>query len=263
MIVDAHAHFPRHMATPGAVRYGSFEPIIADAERLGVGRLAVSVLPFLFNGKRWTEPATAGELRQAWGIFLELHARYPAHVLGYAVAGAATVGAGPSCVGRMVEHEAVVGIKLDLAPRVDDPVWEPVFALAAENELPVLVHCSKRLLDPVAGETEPEHLAEVARRHPHVKFIMAHLGLDWLWARRVVADLTNIHLDTSGMLAMAGSVEDVVGFLGADRVIFGSDLMGRSLGDQLGRVTGARIGDDDKGKILGRNFLSLVPGGVL
>ena len=48
----------------------------------------------------------------------------------------------------------------------------------------------------------------------------------------VVADLPNVYLDTSGMLAMAGSVEDVVRFVGADRVIFGSDLMGRSLGDQ-------------------------------
>jgi uncharacterized protein len=42
--------------------------------------------------------------------------------------------------------------------------------------------------------------------------------------------------------------------LGADRVIYGSDVGGRSFGSQLAKVQGALIPDDAKRKILGGNL---------
>ena len=238
--------------------YGAFRDLLRQGNVLGVDAFAVSVLPFLFNGKRWTERATLGETLKAWEIQSELSDRYPDQLMEYAVATAASMAEGTARLREVLDRERVIGVKLDLVPRVDDVVWEPVFDLAAQRQLPVLVHCSKRLSDPVEGETEPEHLAGIAGRYPEVNFILAHLGMDWTWTRRVVADLPNVFLDTSGCMAMANTPEDVVRFVGADRVIFGSDVMGRSLGDQLGRVTGSQLSGDDQRKILSDNFLSLV-----
>ena len=42
--------------------------------------------------------------------------------------------------------------------------------------------------------------------------------------------------------------------LGADRVIYGSDIPGRSFGSQLAKVMGARISDNDKELVLAGNL---------
>jgi predicted TIM-barrel fold metal-dependent hydrolase len=45
---------------------------------------------------------------------------------------------------------------------------------------------------------------------------------------------------------------------GANRVIFGSDMPGRSLASQLAKVTGAEISEADKERVLGSNLRRLV-----
>jgi predicted TIM-barrel fold metal-dependent hydrolase len=46
--------------------------------------------------------------------------------------------------------------------------------------------------------------------------------------------------------------------LGAERVIFGSDVVGRSFASQLAKVEGATISDSDKELILGGNLRRLL-----
>ena len=46
--------------------------------------------------------------------------------------------------------------------------------------------------------------------------------------------------------------------LGADRVIYGSDVAGRSFASQLGKVQGADIPDAAKKKVLGENLKRLL-----
>jgi predicted TIM-barrel fold metal-dependent hydrolase len=46
--------------------------------------------------------------------------------------------------------------------------------------------------------------------------------------------------------------------LGAERVLYGSDVHGRSFGSQLGRVLGADIPDDAKRMILRENLVRLL-----
>jgi predicted TIM-barrel fold metal-dependent hydrolase len=87
------------------------------------------------------------------------------------------------------------GIKLH--PRaqrftVDDDRLEPVFALAEEHRLPVLIHAGRGM--PPIGE----HLATVAARHPGAILILAHAAIvDQERICDLVAGLRNVFFDTS------------------------------------------------------------------
>ena len=87
------------------------------------------------------------------------------------------------------------GIKLH--PRaegfaLDTPAMEPVFALADERGLPVLVHAGRGI--PALGE----HAVEVCKRHPGLRLILAHAGIcDLAWIWEAAPDLPNLLFDTA------------------------------------------------------------------
>jgi predicted TIM-barrel fold metal-dependent hydrolase len=63
----------------------------------------------------------------------------------------------------------------------------------------------------------------------------------------------NVVVDTSGSQPMGEMIEYAVRTIGADRIVYGSDVPGRDFSAQLGRVWGARLGDADRHRILHRN----------
>ena len=87
------------------------------------------------------------------------------------------------------------GIKLH--PRaeqfaLDHPNLAPVFALADERRLPVLVHAGRGI--PALGR----HSVEATGRHPGMRLILAHAGisdLSWIW--REAPDHPNLFFDTA------------------------------------------------------------------
>ena len=87
------------------------------------------------------------------------------------------------------------GIKLHpRAQRFDvhDDRLEPVFALAEEHRLPVLIHAGRGM--PPIGE----HLARVSERHPGAILILAHAAIvDQERICKLVAGMPNVFFDTS------------------------------------------------------------------
>jgi len=87
------------------------------------------------------------------------------------------------------------GIKLH--PRaeqfaLDHPGLAPVFALADERRLPVLVHAGRGI--PALGR----HAVEATGRHPGMRLILAHAGIsDLAWIWREAPDHPNLLFDTS------------------------------------------------------------------
>jgi predicted TIM-barrel fold metal-dependent hydrolase len=87
------------------------------------------------------------------------------------------------------------GIKLH--PRaeqftLDHPGLQPVFALADERRLPVLVHAGRGI--PALGR----HSVEATGRHPGMRLILAHAGIsDLAWIWRETPDHPNLYFDTS------------------------------------------------------------------
>ena len=87
------------------------------------------------------------------------------------------------------------GIKLH--PRAEDfPLdtaeLEPVFALADERRLPVLVHAGRGI--PALGR----HALAVTERHPGLRLILAHCGIcDLAWIWRAAEEHPNLFFDTA------------------------------------------------------------------
>ncbi len=87
------------------------------------------------------------------------------------------------------------GIKLH--PRaeqftLDHPGLQPVFALANERRLPVLVHAGRGI--PALGR----HSVDATGRHPGMRLILAHAGIsDLAWIWRETPDHPNLFFDTS------------------------------------------------------------------
>jgi predicted TIM-barrel fold metal-dependent hydrolase len=127
------------------------------------------------------------------------------------------------CVAR-----GAVGIKLLASRRADDPLLDPVCEAAALNQLPILHHIwqHRRREWPNQEISDGADLARLACRHPSVTFILAHIGGggDYQHTYAAIRGVTNIVADTSGSGVDRGMLDEAVGALGSQRLLWGCDL---------------------------------------
>ena len=128
---------------------------------------------------------------------------------------------------RCVDRGAV-GIKLLASRRADDPLLDPIGALAARRSLPILHHIwqHRRREWPNQEISDGADLARLAHRHPKVTFILAHIGGggDYHHTYAAIRDVKNIVADTSGSGVDRGMLDDAVAALGSQRLLWGCDL---------------------------------------
>ena len=96
-----------------------------------------------------------------------------------------------------------------------------------------------------------------ARRHPDANFICAHTGGDWERGIRILRESKNISAEVAGFDPTSGVLEMAVRELGPERVVYGSDVGGRSFASQLSKVMGADIPEPLKELVLGGNLRRL------
>ena len=161
---------------------------------------------------------------------------------------------------RGVNELGFVGIKLEFSNNArDERVMRPVMEGAARYNIPVLQHSwSQTNIKERSFHSDPEDTCLLARRHPEVRIIMAHLTGCGFRGVRAARGLRNLWIDTSGGAPEAGLVEYAVDQLGADRVLYGSDLPIRDLPTAIARITGAEISAADKQAILFENARQLL-----
>lgn len=154
---------------------------------------------------------------------------------------------------RRCQAAGMVGVKLWVAVKANDPRTYPIAETALELGMPVLIHSYLRWEEILADESKPDEISELARRYPELQIIMAHMALRWREGCDGVADCPNIYVDTSGMDPELGSVEYAVEKLGVERVLYGSDAPGRDVLCQIGRVMAADVSEADRALILKGN----------
>jgi predicted TIM-barrel fold metal-dependent hydrolase len=152
------------------------------------------------------------------------------------------------------------GIKLH--PRaqrfsVGDERLEPVFALAAERGVPILIH-GGRGLPPIA-----EELARQVARHDGVRLIIAHAGIaDMAGLAGHFAGVPGVYFDTSVWSAI--DLLDLFRQVSPEQVVYASDYpYGRQPNSLLLALRAARASgyDDDALRlVLGENALRIVHG---
>lgn len=234
--IDAHTHLDQ----------GRFDPeVLAAGERLGIDLFLCSNIggfqphPGLDEVREMNE-VLAGELR-----------RHPDHLRGYCYINPRFGRDSLDDLRRNVEDRGMIGIKLWIATLADDPLADPILDYAAEHRLIVLAHAWRKTVGRFPYESTAENIAAAARRHPDVRFLMAHLGGQPESAVNTVRSVPNVAVDTSGTIIGAGEVSLAVQRLGPDRVVFGSDLHHIDLAANVGKVLGAGLDAATEDRVFG------------
>jgi hypothetical protein len=85
---------------------------------------------------------------------------------------------------------------------VHDRVYEPIYRMAEEYQLAIVIHGGATYSDRCCLKySHPLEVDELAVRHRHLNFIIAHLGDPWVMdTAAVVAKNENVHADLSGLI---------------------------------------------------------------
>ncbi|MEN6642961.1 MAG: amidohydrolase family protein [Armatimonadia bacterium] len=150
------------------------------------------------------------------------------------------------------------GIKLWISCWADNPAVEPVAEWAIAHSMPVVQHSWHKITGNYPGESDPLTVATLARKYPELKLCMAHVGGDWRYGLRAARSVPSLYSDTSGGMIDNGLVEAWVREVGAERVIWGTDMPGGDCLLTLSKVRDAEITDAEKALILGGNAARLL-----
>ena len=228
--------------------------LIAAAERSGVLKMCL----FSLHKTCPREPSVA-ECREANDYALAMRDVAPDVFLPFCYVNPMYPDDAVAEIDRCVADERMCGIKLWVARRATDPGLDPILQRSVDLGVPVLQHAWIKTTGNLPGESFPADVADLARRHPDAKIIMAHLNGAGLRGIEDVADCPNLLMDTSGGDPESGIVEAAVERLGAHRVVYGSDAAIRHFAVMLGKVLGTDLSDAAKRDILWNNAARLLP----
>ena len=137
---------------------------------------------------------------------------------------------------------------------LDGKNYQPVFEFAREHHALVLIHTWE------GSKTCGVKVAiKVADKHAQVNFLMGHSGGPAGYEKMMeeARKRTNVYLDLACSRARLGQVEMFVEEVGAEKVLYGSDIPFLAAPPQLGKVIFASLPLQDKKKILAENFKRL------
>jgi hypothetical protein len=241
VIIDAHVHILN-------AESAHLQGVLAAADRAGIDKLCISSL-----SRTWSEFPTAAQIEEAAQDILDACAAYPERFVGGVYASADHVDTSLAMMERCIANGPCRFVKLWVSQYADEPRLDPVYERAIALEAPVLAHSWIKATGNMTRESTCHNVVNAARRHPALKIWLAHFSGRWEETARVVRDAPNVCMDLSGGEPEDGIVECLLRHVGADRLFFGSDALGRSFAVQMTKVTSADIGETERRMILGEN----------
>jgi predicted TIM-barrel fold metal-dependent hydrolase len=168
-----------------------------------------------------------------------LHARFPQDWMGLLEEGHRR---GTRGIKLLADYQGVDELSID---------WSSVFGYAQDKNWVVLHHDWRT----------PEHLAEYAGDFPAVTFIIGHPTLE-VENSRILEKHDNIYQCTCAEFVTPGfsrmTIEEMYNKLPLEKILFGSDALDLDLGTAIGPLAYAKIPEEAKEKILGKNALELM-----
>ena len=234
MIIDAHAHVG---VWPKIGVDGREDTALRLMDRYGIDIACISDVPTDFAmGNR------------------EIHAvcqRHPDRFCGYAFVNPLFEQGSLDEIDRCINDYGFIGCKFHTSYNLiayHDPRYDPLFDRVRELRVPVLFHTW-------GGGDD---IARAAARHPDITMIAGHTGgYDWDRGCIVGTEHPNVYLDPASSCSERGMIEAAVAAVGAERVIFGTDLTYISPEATLYAVYDAEISETDKKTILCGNAARL------
>ncbi|PYV17603.1 MAG: amidohydrolase [Acidobacteria bacterium] len=208
------------------------EVLVRCMDRLGIERLLLS------QGYSAELHPTPAQFREENDRVMRAVRAFPDRAFGSVYISPAYLDFSLQEFDRCVRDGPMVAIgEIEIDRRANVPEMDPIAERAIALRVPILEHEWLKAGGNEPGESTPHDVVELARRHPRLQIVCAHTGGDWERGIRM---------------------EMAVRELGAERVIYGSDVGGRSFASQLAKVTGAEIPESAKELILGENLRRLL-----
>jgi predicted TIM-barrel fold metal-dependent hydrolase len=227
--------------------------LVRWADRLGIERLLLS------QGYSADLHPTPGQFREENDRVMRAVRRFPDRSYGSVYLSPAYPEFSVQEFNRCVRDGPMVSIgEVEADKPCSVPEMDLIVERAASMKVPILQHTWLKIGGNEPGESTPYDVVALARRHPEVQFVCVHTGGDWERGIRIIRDTKNVWAEIAGSNPTSGFVEMAVRELGAERVIYGSDVGGRSFASQLGKVLGADIPESAKELILGGNLRRLL-----
>jgi len=229
LVLDAHTHMGlgEHYFLPQADPQG----LIAAMDRYGIARACTFAFAGVSSDYRYGNDLVADAVRgfpERFIGYATLNANYPEDLI-------------PE-LERCTER-GLRGVKLITAYQghpEETPRFIPVYEWCQERHKIILSH----------QWGAPAFLAETARRYPDICFVIGHLNLAYA---EVVRRQDNVYTTTT-FVSWPGAIAQAVNAFGAEKILFGSDMPDLDPSLNMGPLLTARIGDEDRRAILGRNM---------
>jgi hypothetical protein len=250
-IWDGHSHLGQLPGNTGAERLGV---LVRHMDRLGVERLIVSQG---FEDHEYHP--TPDQVRLENDRVMSAVRAFPDRAYGSLYLSPDHVDFCLQEFDRCVRDGPMVMVgELETDVRANSPNLDPIIERAVSMNVPILQHTWLNSTGDGPGESRPADVVELARRHPTAQIICGHTGGNWEPGIRTIRDSKNVYAGIAGSDPTSGFVEMAVRELGAERVIYGSDVGGRTFASQIAKVLGADISESDKELILGGNLRRLL-----
>jgi predicted TIM-barrel fold metal-dependent hydrolase len=233
MIVDCHVNVwndedvrPLFREQMARIRPGGME-LKADADTLyaamaGVDRAIVFAIGYGDSAGVQSEDATTAACV----------AKYPDRFVGFAYADPRR----PDCLERLRFATGELGLKgVKYGPiyngvPLDDPRMEPVYEHCVANDLPLTMHMGTTFgANAPLDLGRPIHVDAVARRHPDLKMVLAHMGHPWFEeCAAVVRKQPNVYAEVSAIFYRPWQFWNTLvcaqEYLVTDKIFWGTDF---------------------------------------
>src|SRR5438309_3960220 len=250
-IWDVHSHLE---SLPGDTPEERIAILVRYMDRLGIERLMLSQ----GFGEYMSHP-TPEQVRVENDRVMRAVRRFPDRAYGSVFLSPDNVEFSLQEFDRCVRDGPMISVgELQTDVRCNSPRLDLIVERAISLNVPILQHTWLKTSGNEPGESTPYDLVELAKRHPQAHFICGHTGGNWELGIRAIRDMKNVSTEIAGSDPTSGFVEMAVRELGAERVIYGSDVGGRSFASQVAKVIGAEIPDSAKELILGGNIRRLL-----
>jgi hypothetical protein len=262
MLIDVHAHF---YTPPARADWQSVNQRRLDVgRRIGITAHVASILGS-WGARSPVYFPSPSDVEQANEAMLALCRAHPRLVFGYCVVNPNYTEHALREIERRLEA-GMIGVKLAASRRAMDALLDPIAALAAGRDVPLLHHVwqHRRRDWPGQEASDAVELAELAARHPRARFILAHLGGggDWQHSLRVLRGMPNVWIDLSGSGLDGGMLEGALEAVGPRRLLWGADLTLDTAVAKLRYVESLGLPAQDAAAIRHGNAQAVFPAGV-
>lgn len=156
---------------------------------------------------------------------------------------------------KYLGKEKIMGVKMHPAifnHPVNSEANKELLKIIDSYGLIILIHTEH------SDVARPSRILEIAREFPNNKYIIAHMGCAW-WKEAVetASKSDNIYTEIVSSYTVYDQIQYACNILGAERVLFGSDLTLLDPSLSIGAVMSSEVSDEDKDKIFYENAMNL------